>query len=65
MNKLWELSQNIDEIISIRGLDRIVTRGKIGMEAGMLMNITKNTPDDDTKALKLRLAVEKVLDVKL
>ena len=65
MNKLWELSQNIDEIISQRGLDRIVTRGKIGMEAGMLMNITKNTPDDDTKALKLRLAVETVLDVKL
>ena len=65
MSKLWDLSLKIDEVVSHRGLDRIVTRGKVGMEAGILMNINKNTPDDDTKILKLKLAVEKILGVKL
>jgi hypothetical protein len=65
MSILWDLSLKIDEVVSQRGLDRILTRGKIGMEAGFLMNINKNTPDDDTKIFKLKLAVEKILGVKL
>jgi len=65
MSKLWEMSQQIDEAINHRGLDKAITRGKVGMEAGILMNINENTPDDDNKILKLKLAVEKVLGVKI
>ena len=65
MGKLWEVSQKIDEIISHQGLDKNITRGQIGMEAGVLMNMSENTADNDTKLLKLKMAVAKVLDVKL
>jgi uncharacterized protein YqgV (UPF0045/DUF77 family) len=61
MGQLFELSKKIDEIISKKGLDRMVTRGKIGLKSGVLMAFNERTPDDPEKIRKIKEAVKEVL----
>jgi len=61
MSKLWELNQKINEIIDKKGLDKPITRGRIGLKSGVLMAFNENTPDDQEKIQKIRDAVKEVL----
>ena len=63
MGQLQELSKKIDEIISEKGLDRMPTRGKIGLKSGILMAFNENTPDDSEKITKIKQAAREVLGV--
>lgn len=60
-SRIWELSERIDQIIHKKGLDKIELRGKIGLRAGVLMNFTKNTPGDNSKLERLRIAATEIL----
>lgn len=61
MGQIFELSKKIDEIILKKGLDRMVTRGKIGLKSGVLMAFNEKTPDDPEKMRKIKEAVKEVL----
>ncbi len=58
---LWELSQAIDKAITKKGLDITMTRGKIGLAAGVLLDFDENTPDDDEIFAMVRSAAESIL----
>ncbi|NJD76540.1 MAG: hypothetical protein FIB08_05510 [Candidatus Methanoperedens sp.] len=61
MGQLLELSKKIDEIISQKGMDRLTTRGRIGLKSGVLMAFNENTPDDAAKIAKIKEAAREVL----
>ncbi len=63
MGQLHELSKRIDDIIAQKGLDRMPTRGKIGLKSGILMAFNENTPDDNEKIMKIKEAAREVLGV--
>ncbi|MCX9011589.1 MAG: hypothetical protein OIN66_10770 [Candidatus Methanoperedens sp.] len=63
MGQLLELSKKIDDIISEKGLDRLTTRGKIGLKSGVLMAFNDNTPDDAEKIQKIKEASKEILGV--
>ena len=65
MGQIFEISKKIDDIISKKGLDRNVTRGKIGLKAEVLMAFNEKTPDDPEKIRKIKEAVKEVLGVTL
>ncbi len=61
MGQLFEISKKIDNVISEKGMDRLVTRGKIGLKSGILMSFNENTPDDAEKIQKIKEAAKEVL----
>ena len=63
MGQLIELSEKIDEIISKKGMDRMLTRGKIGLRSGVLMAFNEKTPDDAEKIRKIKEAVKEIIGV--
>ena len=63
--RLFQLSTQINAIIDRKGLDRSIVRGRIGLKAGILMNITESTPDDPNKIKKLIQAANEILGEKL
>ncbi len=63
MGQLLELSKKIDKIILEKGLERMPTRGKIGLKSGILMAFNENTPDDNEKIIKIKQAAREVLGV--
>lgn len=63
MGQLLELSKKIDQVISEKGLERMPTRGKIGLKSGILMAFNENTPDDIEKIIKIKQAAREVLGV--
>lgn len=65
MGQLFELSKKIDEIISQNGMDRLITRGKIGLKSGVLMAFNEKTPDDVVKVQKIKDAAREVLGVSI
>jgi hypothetical protein len=65
MGQLFEMSKKIDEIISQKGLDKMITRGKIGLKSGVLMAFNENTPDDSEKIKKIKDAAREVLGASL
>lgn len=65
MGQLFELSKKIDEIISKNGMDRLITRGKIGLKSGVLMAFNEKTPDDVVKIQKIKDAAREVLGVSI
>ncbi len=65
MGQLFELSKKIDDIISQKGMDRMTTRGKIGLKSGVLMAFNEKTPDDDEKIQKIKEAAKEILGVAL
>ncbi len=65
MGQLFEMSKKIDEIISQKSLDRMTTRGKIGLKSGVLMAFNENTPDDFEKIKKIKDAARDVLGASL
>lgn len=65
MGLLFELSKKIDEIISQKGMDRSITRGKIGLKSGVLMSFNEKTPDDVEKIRKIKEAVKELLGEKI
>jgi len=65
IGRLLQLSNQINIIIDKKKLDRSTIRGRIGLKAGILMNITENTPDDPNKIEKLIQAANEVLGEKL
>ena len=62
---LWALSRKIDRIIARKGLDVGMTRGEIGLRAGVLMNFDENTPDDIIKINGIKMAVREILGEEL
>lgn len=65
MGQLFEISNKIDDIISQKGMDRLTTRGKIGLKSGVLMAFNENTPDDSGKITKIKDAAREILGVSL
>ncbi len=65
MGQLLEISKKIDEIISQKGMDKLSTRGKIGLKSGVLMAFNENTPDDMAKIQKIKDAAREILGVGL
>ncbi|MFZ3060624.1 MAG: hypothetical protein WA102_12925 [Candidatus Methanoperedens sp.] len=65
MGQLYEMSKKIDEIISQKSLDKMITRGKIGLKSGVLMAFNENTPDDAEKIKKIKDAAREVLGASL
>lgn len=65
MGQLFELSQKIDNVISQKKLDKLTTRGKIGLKSGVLMAFNENTPDDAGKIQKIKAATREILGVDL
>lgn len=61
MGQLYELSEKINEIIDRKGLDKMVTRGKIGLKSGVLMVFREGTPEDPEKIAKIKAATKEVL----
>jgi hypothetical protein len=65
MGQLFELSKKIDDIISQKGMDKMITRGKIGLKSGVLMAFNEKTPDDNEKIRKIKEAAKEILGVAL
>lgn len=65
MGQLFEISNKINEIISQKKLDKLTTRGKIGIKSGVLMAFNENTPDDPEKINKIKDAAREILGVSL
>jgi hypothetical protein len=65
MGQLFELSKKIDDIISQKGMDKMITRGKIGLKSGVLMAFNEKTPDDNEKIRKIKEAAKEILGVTL
>lgn len=65
MSQLFELSKKIDDLIAQKNMDKMVTRGKIGLKSGILMAFNENTPDDAEKIQKIRDAATEILGVAL
>lgn len=63
MGQLYYLSKKIDDIIKQKGMDRMITRGKIGLKSGVLMVFNEKTPDDSEKIRKIKEAAKEVLGV--
>ena len=62
MGRLFEGIVEIDRVIAARGLDAVRTKGRIGMKAGIFLDmIFPDTPDDPDKIERLREAAEDVL----
>lgn len=61
MGQLFEISKKIDDVISQKGMDKLTTRGKIGLKSGILMAFNENTPDDAEKIQKIKEAAKEVL----
>lgn len=65
MGQLFEISKKIDDVISQKKMDRLTTRGKIGLKSGVLMAFTEQTPDDAVKSQKIKAAAREILGVDL
>jgi hypothetical protein len=62
MGQLYEMVQEIDQLIHRKGLPFAKTKGLVVIKAGFsLVLIEPSTPDDPAKAAKLRAAVKDVL----
>ena len=62
MGRLYDAVRRIDDIIALKGLDPVETKGHIGMKAGFFLIIIKpDTPDDPEKIARLAEAAEEVL----
>lgn len=56
-----DLLEQIDKVIERNGLDRSITRGQIGLKAGVLMNFKKGAWVDADKLNKIRVAARDIL----
>ena len=62
MGQLYEMVQQIDQLIQRKGLPFAKTKGLVVIKAGFsLVLIEPSTPDDPAKAERLRAAVKDVL----
>ena len=62
MGQLYEMVQRVDRLIHNKGLPFAKTKGLVVIKAGFsLVLIEPSTPDDPSKAERLRAAVKAVL----
>lgn len=62
MGQLYEMVQQVDQLIHRKGLPFAKTKGLVVIKAGFsLVLIEPTTPDDPTKAERLRAAVKDIL----
>jgi hypothetical protein len=62
MSQLYEMVQQLDQLIHRKGLPFAKTKGLVVIKAGFsLVLIEPTTPDDPTKVAKLRAAVKDVI----
>lgn len=62
MGQLYEMVQQVDRLIHRKGLPFAKTKGLVVIKAGFsLVLIDPTTPDDESKAERLRAAVKDVL----
>jgi hypothetical protein len=62
MGQLYEMVQEVDQLIHRKGLPFARTKGLVVIKAGFsLVLIEPTTPDDPSKAERLRAAVKAIL----
>ncbi len=62
MGQLYEMVQQVDQLIHRKGLPFAKTKGLVVIKAGFsLVLIEPTTPDDPSKAERLRAAVKDIL----
>ncbi len=62
MGQLYEMVQEVDQLIHRKGLPFARTKGLVVIKAGFsLVLIEPTTPDDAVKADRLRAAVKEIL----
>lgn len=62
MGQLYEMVQRVDQLIESKGLPFARTKGLVVIKAGFsLVLIEPSTPDDPSKADRLRAAVKDVI----
>jgi hypothetical protein len=62
MGQLYEMVQQVDQLINRKGLPFAKTKGLVVIKAGFsLVLIEPTTPDDPARIAKLRAAVKDVL----
>ena len=62
MSQLYEMVQQLDQLIHRKGLPFAKTKGLVVIKAGFsLVLIEPTTPDDPAKVAKLRAAVKDVI----
>ncbi len=62
MGQLYEMVQQVDQLIHRKGLPFARTKGLVVIKAGFsLVLIEPTTPDDPSKAERLRAAVKDIL----
>lgn len=62
MGQLYDMVQQVDQLIQRKGLPFAKTKGLVVIRAGFsLVLIEPSTPDDPAKAERLRTAVKDVL----
>ena len=63
MGKLYDARIKIERIIEEKKLDPFLTKGKVGLKAGLVITaLSQDTPDDDVKLEKLKAAVKEVIN---
>jgi hypothetical protein len=66
MGQLYEMVQQLDQLIQRKGLPFAKTKGLVVIKAGFsLVLVEPSTPDDPSKIEKLRTAVKEVVGEKL
>lgn len=66
MGQLYEMVQRVDQLIHEKGLPFARTKGLVVIKAGFsLVLIEPTTPDDPSKAERLRAAVRDVIGVSI
>jgi hypothetical protein len=66
MGQLYEMVQQLDQLIQRKGLPFAKTKGLVVIKAGFsLVLVEPSTPDDPSKIEKLRAAVKEVVGEKL
>ena len=66
MCQLYEMVQQLDQLIQRKGLPFARTKGLVVIKAGFsLVLVDPSTPDDPSKIEKLRTAVKEIVGEKL
>ena len=66
MGQLYEMVQQLDQLIQRKGLPFARTKGLVVIKAGFsLVLVDPSTPDDPSKIEKLRTAVKEIVGEKL
>jgi hypothetical protein len=62
MGRLYEQVLRAERLIKVKNLPNFMTKGKIAIRAGFPLGmITPETPDDETRIMRLKAAIDEVM----